>query len=74
MSATTPQGQKLLQQVLNYKYFVSYLYDGGMGMIEVTTRLPMRGIDDVKVVCQEIKRTSKIKIKGQVVVINWILL
>jgi hypothetical protein len=66
--------QKLLKQVTTYKYFISYAWEGGHGMCEMTLAQPIRGMDDVKGICKEIKRISNPKIQGEIVVLNWILL
>jgi hypothetical protein len=72
MSTITPEGQKLLREVTTYKYFVSYFFDNGHGMIEMTMTLPIRSMEDVRGVAKEIKRVGKIK--WGVVILNWILL
>lgn len=64
--------QKLLQAVCTYRYFVHYQFNGGFGMIELTMTLPIRSMEDVNAAIVEIKRIGKIK--GDVVVSNWILL
>jgi ubiquinone/menaquinone biosynthesis C-methylase UbiE len=69
--------QKLLKRVTTYKYFIAYAYENrhgmiGNGMIEMTMALPIRGTDDIKCAVKEIRRISKIK--GEIVLLNWILL
>ena len=68
--------QKLLKAAISYRYFVSYLYEikngMGYGMTELTMKFPFKGMDDVRIAIQEIKRNGKIN--GSVVIINWILL
>lgn len=63
---------KLLKQVPTYHYYVAYQFNGGFGGIEVYLIRPIRGWDDIKIITDIIR--SKAKIKGAVVLNNWILL
>ena len=63
--------QRLLKSAIQYRYYVAYQYANGFGGIELTMTLPIRGFDDVLAATKVIKQNSKIK--GDVVLTNWIL-